>query len=437
MTRGGGLLTVDAAVARTLQQHLGEPRWLVAFSGGLDSSALLIALSRYVTAVDVAPPLLALHIHHGLSAQADVWEAHCLAVCKKLHMPCQVQRVSVVCGGQGVEAAAREARYAVFERALQEGGRLFVGHHQDDQVETFFLRLMRGAGVHGLAGMPQERRLGSGRLVRPLLGMTRADLRAYVVAAGVEWIEDASNADTHYDRNYLRQCVLPLLEQRWPGYRAPVTRAMTLLAEREALGQPTPLTTRHNAFGDPGCDSKELCQLPAEAAAGALRRWLREHGCRPPPREPLREFLRQLRSAAADASPRLQRRDWCLQRHAGAVYLLPRPWPFLQPKARTVSDGDRILIEGVGRIVVRAPAVAETALTLGFRRGGERICLQGETHHRALKTLLNNKGVPPWWRERVPLLFSGRNLLAVGDLWRARGASASLVWERPDSGHPD
>lgn len=437
MARGSGPLTADAAVARTLQQHLDAPRWLVAFSGGLDSSALLIALCRYVAAVGTAPPLTALHIHHGLSAQADAWEAHCLSVCKKLHIECRVQRVAVVCDGQGVEAAAREARYAVFESALREGGRLFVGHHQDDQVETFFLRLMRGAGVQGLAGMPPERDLGKGRLVRPLLALTREDLRAYVVAAGLDWIEDASNSDTRYDRNYLRQRVLPLLEQRWPGYRAPVTRAMALLAEREASGPLTPLTTRYSAFGDPGCDSRELCRLPAEAAAGALRRWLRGHGCLPPPLESLREFLRQLGSAAADASPRLQRRDWCLQRHAGTVYLLPRPWPFVQPPARAVSDGDRIVIEGVGRIDVLAPAGAEPALTLGFRQGGERLCLPGETHHRALKTLLQDARVPPWWRERVPLLFSGQNLLAVGDLWRARDARASLVWERPCSGYPD
>lgn len=437
MARGGGPITVDVAVARTLQQHLDEPRWLVAFSGGLDSSALLVALSRYVAVVGTAPPLTALHIHHGLSVQADAWEAHCLSVCKKMHIECQVQRVAVVCDGQGVEAAAREARYAEFASALREGGRLFLGHHQDDQVETFFLRLMRGSGVQGLAGMPQERQLGGGRLVRPLLDTTRADLRRYVVAAGIDWIEDASNADTRYDRNYLRQRVLPLLEQRWPGYRAPVTRAMALLAEGEDAGQPTPLTTRYNAFGDPGCDSGELCQLPAEAAAGALRRWLRERCCLPPAREPLREFLRQLRSAAADASPRLQCRDWCLQRHAGAVYLLPRPWPFVQPPARAVSDGDRILVAGVGRIVVRAPAGAEPTLTLGFRQGGERLCLPGETHHRALKTLLQDAGVPPWWRERVPLLFSGRNLLAVGDLWWARDARATLVWERARNGHPD
>lgn len=437
MAAGRTPFTVDGAVARMLQEHLGEPHWVVAFSGGLDSTALLVALSCYVSAVANPPTLTALHVHHGLSAQADEWEAHCLSICKKLHISCAVQRVSVVSDGQGVEAAAREARYAVFENALRSGGSLFLGHHQDDQVETFFLRLMRGAGVHGLTGMPAQRRLGNGRLLRPLLTLTRGDLHAYAVAAGLDWIEDSSNDDTRYDRNYLRQRVLPLLERRWPGYRAPLTRAMALLAEQEVSGQPVSLPTCVNAFGDPGCDSEFLCHLPPEAAATALRRWLRDQGCPPPAREPLLEFLRQLRSAAAGSTPRLQRRDWCLQRHAGVVYRLPRPWPFFQPSLRAVSDGDCIVLEGVGQIDISAPPGADTALTLGFRQGGERLRLPGEMHHRALKTLLQDAGVPPWWRERVPLLFSGEELIAVGDLWQALGARASLAWKRPLGGHPD
>lgn len=433
----GNTLPVDVAVARTLQQHLDEPRWVVAFSGGLDSTAVLLALARYVAEAAKTPALTVLHIHHGLSAQADTWASHCLSVCKNMHIDCHVQRVSVVSEGQGVEAAARRARYAVFESALRGGGSLFLGHHQDDQVETFFLRLMRGAGIHGLTGMPAERQLGDGCLVRPLLALTREDLRAYVVAAELDWVEDSSNGDIRYDRNYLRQRVLPLLETRWPGYRAPVTRAMALLAEQEMSGQLPALPTRCNAFGDPGCDSDLLCHLPPEAAADALRRWLRERRCLPPAREPMREFLRQLRSAAADSTPRLQRRDWCLQRYAGAVYLLPRPLSFTPPAACAVRDGVSISVEGVGRIKILAPPGSEPALTLSFREGGERLCLQGETQHRALKTLLQDAGVPPWWRERLPLLFSGQHLLAVGDLWRARDARAELAWERPFSGHAD
>ncbi|MFN2329594.1 MAG: tRNA lysidine(34) synthetase TilS [Chromatocurvus sp.] len=437
MAAGRTLSSVDGVVSRVLRQHLDEPHWFVAFSGGLDSTALLLALNRYVTAAENPPTLTALHIHHGLSAQADDWEAHCVLICKKLHISCAAQRISVVSDGQGMEAAARGARYAVFENALRGGGSLFLGHHQDDQVETFFLRLMRGAGARGLTGMPEERPLGRGRLVRPLLTLTREVLQAYVVAAGLNWIEDSSNDDTRYDRNYLRQRVLPLLERRWPGYRAPVTRAMALLAEQEASGPPAALPTRHNDFGDPGCDSELLCRLSPQAAASALRRWLRGQGCQLPDREPLLEFLRQLRSAAADAAPRLRRRDWCLQRHAGAVYLLPRPWPFVQPSPRAVSDGDCITLEGVGQIAISVTRAAESALTLGFRRGGERLRLPGETHHRALKTLLQDAGVPPWWRERVPLLFCGQELIAVGDLWQAAGARASLAWKRPLGSHPD
>lgn len=437
MGPGGRPFSIDGAIAGALQQHLDDRHWVVAFSGGLDSTALLLALSRYVAAHENTPTLTALHVHHGLSVHADAWEAHCLSVCKKMHITCDIQRVSVVSDGQGMEAAARGARYAAFENALRRGGSLFLGHHQDDQVETFFLRLMRGAGVHGLTGMPAQRPLGNGRLLRPLLPLTREDLRAYVVAAQLDWVEDASNSDLRYDRNYLRQRVLPLLEVRWPGYRAPVTRATVLLAETEG-SSPTPsLATRHNAFGDPGCSGNLLCELPPEESAAALRRWLREWGCLPPARETLLEFLRQLRSAADHATPRLQRRDWCLQRYAGGVYLLPRPWPFVPFPSRAVRDGDVITLHGVGHIRILAPPGAESDLRLDCRRGGEKLRLPGATHHRSLKTLLQEAGVPPWWRERLPLLFSGQQLLAVGDLWQARQARARLVWERPFSGHSD
>ncbi|MEQ8517225.1 MAG: tRNA lysidine(34) synthetase TilS, partial [Chromatocurvus sp.] len=355
----------------------------------------------------------------------------------KLHIECRVRHVSVTSGGRGLEAAARGARYAAFRDALRPGGSLLLAHHQDDQVETFFLRLMRGAGAHGLAGMPAERALGGGRLLRPLLALSRDSLRAYVAEATLDWIEDPSNADTRHDRNYLRHSVLPLLEQRWPGYRAPVTRAMAHLADLDScVDRPAPVT-RFNDFGDPGIDSEWLGRLPPAQAADVLRYWLREHACQAPPCQPLLEFLRQLRSAAASSAPRLQRRDWCLQRHGNTVYLLPGPFPFVVPAPRAVSDGDSFEVPGVGRVAISARRGAQSDLTLAFRQGGERLRLPGEVHHRSLKTLLQSAGVPPWWRERLPLLFAGQQLVAAGGLWRAQNAPADLAWERVAGDHPD
>ena len=433
----GSAPAVEAEVARALEPHLKQSQWLVAFSGGIDSTALLSAASRVAARIREAPPLIALHINHNLSPQAATWESHCRAVCNSLHIKCRVQHVAVVHDGYGPEAAARAARYGVFRDALHAGGSLLLGHHQDDQVETFFLRLMRGAGVHGLSGMPPERPLGKGLLLRPCLGLTRQQLHAYVMALKLDWIDDASNADTRYDRNYLRHRVLPLLAQRWPGYRAPVTRAMAHLADVERAGYWDGPVTRYNAFGDPGIDIQCLRDPPLAQAADAMRRWLRHAGCQAPPRRALLEFLRQLRSASVSAAPRLQRRDWCVQRFGDAVYLLPSPFRFVAPAPRAVSNGACIPVAGVGLVSISAAPEAGSALTLAFRRGGERLRLPGESHHRALKNLLQSSDVPPWWRERIPLLFDGRTLLAVGNLWRTDEARATLVWDPVAQDHPD
>ncbi len=425
----------DAALADALRPRLSDPLWVVAFSGGLDSTALLIAASRFASRTAGAPPLVAVHVNHRLHPDADAWERHCLDKCKEMHIECRARRIEIDRDGHGLEAAARRSRYAVFRDMLGDGGSLLLGHHLDDQVETFFLRLMRGAGVNGLAGMPAERVLGNGTLLRPFIRLPRDRLREYAAALQSEWLEDSSNADTRYDRNYLRHAVMPLLARRWPGYRAPVARAMDHLGDLAVCGQSPLPPTRYNAFGDPGCDATLLSSLPPARAASALRHWLRAHSCQAPPQQPLLEFLRQLRDASTAASPRLQRRDWCLQRYGDTVYLLPRPWRFRAPPPRVVHPGDSLDVPGVGRIVVSRSGSTETPLKLGFRRGGERIRLPGETYHRSLKTLLQAAGVPPWWRERLPLLFAGEELLAAGDFWRSQGAGETLAW-KPASASP-
>jgi tRNA(Ile)-lysidine synthase len=422
---------VEAAVAAALEGYDSAPVWLVGFSGGLDSTALLLALSRLRAQRQHSPPLHALHVHPGLSPDASDWETHCRSICKEFHIECQVRRVTVQPAGEGPEAAARRARHAVFRELLDEGGVLLLAHHQDDQIETFFLRLMRGAGVRGLSGMAALRPLGAGTLLRPFLGLPRAQLEDYVRGAGLAWIEDPSNRDTALDRNYLRREVLPRLEARWPGYRAPVTRAMAHLAASESGAGAPELATCHNAFGDPGFDLCALRALGAAESARALRGWLQGQGCQAPPQDALHEFLRQLADSTPERHPRLERRDWCLQRFAGAVYLLPWPARFEPPAPLPVEPGQSLTLAGVGRVRVLAPeadgvAGSEEALSLRFRRGGEWLRVRGR--RQRLKTLLQDAQVPPWWRERLPLLYRGDDLLAAGEGWRREGAPC-LEWE--------
>lgn len=413
--------------------------WYVGFSGGVDSSVLLHLLHRWRAANPGAPPLTAIHVNHGMQDAADDWQQHCEEVCKKLQLPLLCHRVSVDQGPAGAEAAAREARYRVFEDALAPGAVLYLAHHLDDQVETFFLRLLRGAGVQGLAAIPASRPLGAGRLVRPLLQVTRSRLEEYAGRHSLRYVQDPSNGDPGLDRGFLRHEVLPLVSGRWPGYRRTVARASEHMADaartlRAVLPSPD---TCYSAMGDPGVAVTELAV--ADVGAVKLRGWLQSRGLPAPGRAPLEEFLRQLRESGPEARPRLQCSAFALQCHRGCVYLLPEPSAPTGPV--TLAPGEVLELPGVGRVTLEPVASRglvldeSDTLTLGWRQGGERCQPAGSVCRRSLKQLLQEADVPPWWRDRVPLLFLGDQLLAVGDLWlchsdryRQRPAGGETLW---------
>jgi tRNA(Ile)-lysidine synthase len=421
----------------------------VGYSGGVDSTVLLHLLQRWCKANAGAPPLTAIHVNHAMQSAADDWQVHCEWVCKFLQVPMIARAVVVHPAPGGSEAAAREARYRVFEEQLQCGDALFLGHHLDDQVETFLLRLMRGAGVQGLAAMPARRALGEGMLVRPLLQIKRSQLQEYAGHHGLECVQDPSNSNTAMDRNFLRADLLPTLASRWPGYRRTIARASGHMAAavtvlREAL--PTPATA-HSAMGDPGIALDELTLAPAYAAAVKLRSWLQVAGYQAPDQAALDEFLRQLRVAAPDAKPRLECSAFTLQRYRDAVYLLPDDHEACCTDSFSLATGEIYDVPGVGRVSLE-PAATDglvlapgERLTVAWRQGGERCKPLGRAGSSSLKKLLQEWDVPPWWRDRVPLLYLGDELLAVGDLWlcrssRAREAPAAgrglwrLSWQR-------
>ena len=434
---------VPAVLAEALSGLNGAPHWYVALSGGVDSTVLLHLLRQWRDTHPGTPPLTAIHINHGLQHNADAWQRHCEALCKKMHIPLLCRRVEVRVGNRGLEAAARDARYRVFERELGAGEVLLLGHHNDDQVETFFLRLLRGAGVRGLAAMPARRPLGQGLLARPLLAFGRAQIEAYAAGHGLEWVEDPSNRDQSLDRNFLRAEVLPLIASRWPGFRRTVSRTSAHMAGSAALIDallPAPETVR-SVIGDPGIPLAALADRSAEEAALMLRNWLQAAGLHPPGSGPLGEFLRQLREAGARTRPRLQCSAYTLQRYRDGVYLLPAA--AAPPEGSlTLAPGECLDIPGVGRVALE-PARAGGLLLgagekpeLAWRGGGERCRLRGREGSRSLKKLLQERGVPPWWRARVPLLCLGDELLAVGALgvchcsrWRASPGGEGPLWE--------
>lgn len=392
-------------------------RWVVALSGGVDSTVLLHLIHRWHQSCASAPPLSALHINHGLHSSSAKWSAHCASYCEQWNVPLERIDVAVHDTGGGLEEAARTARYTAIESCLGQGDSVFFGHHLDDQVETLFLRLLRGAGPRGLAAMPASRALGPGRLLRPLLHLPRQALLDYARTQGLSWVEDPSNLDTDYNRNYLRAELMPVLAQRWPAYRETIARSIDhLRAEQalldEALGEPAQVLS---ALGDRGVTIASLGT--GDSAAIRLRHWLHRLGLRSPDSRRLAEFLRQLQAASADRQPQLSCADYVLQRYRDAVYVLPWSEEPERPEGVDIGVGETLELAGLGCLELEP--VAASALQLGpgerlqlaWRQGGE--VLPGG---RSLKRALQEADIPPWWRDHLPLIYRADQLVAVAGL---------------------
>lgn len=437
-----------AEVTRALEichdRLLAAPRIFIGYSGGLDSTVLLHAAHRIFGVRAVA-----LHGNHGLHGDAGRWERHCRETCEALGVPLASTSLEVHAAGQGLEAAAREARFAWFREQLDSGDVLLLAHHQDDQAETLLLRLLRGAGPDGLGAMPRERSLGRGQLLRPFLDLPRACLVDYAQRHGLRWIDDPSNDDEQFDRNYLRRRVLPLIEDRWPAYRGGFARTAGLLREASALRDAAAPQACRSITGDPGFACADLPEAPA-AAALAIRSWLRLQGLTMPGHAQLLEFLRQLREGrgASLATP-----VWTLERYRDHVYARARS-AAVKIGERDLMPGEALQLPGMGMVRLlstREPGARgeeDTREPMGRlflrpRRGGERVATAAG-RHRSVKTLLQELGVPPWWRDRLPLLFEARGgreeLLAVGPYAAAPRLGIlglSLSWSPEILAHSD
>ena len=385
---------------------------LVAYSGGLDSSVLLHKLVTYNP-----DQVRALHVHHGLHADADAWAAHCQRTCDALGVELLIERVLVGDNGLGREGAAREVRHAAFARILADGEVLALAQHRDDQAETFLLRALRGSGVDGLAAMRPWRAHARGWLWRPLLDTPREALLEYASGHGLSWIEDPSNEDSSLDRNFLRNQVLPLLRARWPQATAAFARSATLSAEAADLlgdGDDDALAAIRSADGAIAVDG--LLALPASRRSRVLRRWIAQRGLPPLPGNGIACIEGDLLDATAGAEARF---DWARTRiqrwrehlHAHTIPLpLPADWSQDWDGNETLRLPNGTTIELVGAESFGTPLRAHA------RQGGERIMLTGRDHHHALKHVLQERGIPPWRRIGMPLLADANGVLhAAGD----------------------
>ena len=396
----------------------------VAFSGGMDSRVLLQLLCDADWARGRS--LRALHVDHGLHADSAQWAAHCQREAAALGLDITVLRVDVAVGSGGLEARARRARHAALQAALRPGEVVVMAHHQNDQAETFLLRALRGAGERGLGGMRALRRFGAGWLWRPLLGTPRSALQAYAVARGLRWIEDPSNQDVRHDRNFLRQAVLPLLQQRWPRAAESLALAAALSAQADArLASLDAIDLARVQRLDPRVlDLQVLRGWPPTRRARVLRAWLGSLDCAPLPASVLAQIEHELLQARADSEAEARWRGHRLRAWGESLHLLPElpplpadidtAWDAAGPLR--LPDGHALaLCDGLGDI--EHGARPPLSLRVRARQGGERIRLAQQRPRQCVKTLLQTLGVPPWQRAHQPFLWIAEGeLIAVADL---------------------
>lgn len=377
-------------------------RLAVGLSGGVDSVVLLHVL--HGLAPQIGYKLSAVHVNHGLSPNADDWQEFCRVLCLELSVPFGAVKVNVKKGPLGLEAAARAARRAALSGIRTAA--VALAHHLDDQAETVLFNLLRGTGLVGASGMPAQGRLGGKLLLRPLLGVPRAAIRAYAAEYRLGWIEDESNTDESLTRNFIRRRVGPLLETRFPRWRENLARA-----------------ARH--FAGAELDAQRL-----------LRAYLKEHGLRAPSEAKLLEMLKQLASPSGAVAHdgtvfRTYRKSLFPVKTKALSTFKPQTWNG-ETRLRLPALGGELRFKRVRGSGIARDRIKGKRLQVRLRSGGERLKPDARRPSRTLKNLFQEAGVPPWERERMPLLFCGKDLvwapgLGVDAKFLSAGAAPGIL----------
>jgi tRNA(Ile)-lysidine synthase len=410
-----------------LTAHPAIHRLIVGYSGGVDSHVLLHLLTTHRKELQ-GRILAAIYVDHGLQPASVPWGDHCAAVCRNLNVAFELLKVNArPQSGESPEAAARRVRYAVLEKWLGEHDALLTAHQRDDQAETLLLQLLRGAGPSGLAAMPVVAPLGHGLLLRPLLGIDRTEILTYAGAHRLQWIEDASNRSRDLDRNYLRHDILPLLKARWPAATSTLARSARLCAEAAVLlDELADADLAWAATERPdGLDIPALRTLDERRQRNALRRWFRRLHLPVPAANHLYHILQDAIATPRDRQPLILWPGCEVRRYRDRLFAM-MPLPPHDPSRvfLLTPETTGLSIPGIGHLQfcrvqgqgVRLAALTGASLTIRFRRGGERFQPAKRQHSQALKKLLQEAGIPPWERDRLPLLYVNEVLAAVARL---------------------
>ncbi len=396
-----------------LLKSVNRTYW-IAYSGGLDSHVLLVLCQQ------LGMNCRAIHINHHLSPFADEWALHCAKVCEQLNIPFISESIHMdKANGDSLEAVAREKRYALLQSYLAPNDVLLTAHHQDDQAETLLLQLTRGAGLKGLAAMPLLKSFGKGYLGRPLLSFTRHELETYALEKKLNWIKDHSNDDTQLTRNFIRLEMMPLLKKRWPGIVPVLSRTAKHVAEAQALLEEMAETDWEKVKGlDPATLScSKLLQLSASRQRLVLRYWIQKQGYALPNTKKLETICQTVLSAKLDRMPCVKWQNGEIRRYRDHLYLMHTLKQINTSFEMEWNMQDPLYFPGLGQLKARLVygqgyRMDIKAVSVRLRQGGE--CIEIPTRGRlSLKNIFQEYGIPPWMRDRIPLIYVKDKLIGI------------------------
>ena len=394
-------------------------RVYIAYSGGIDSHVLLQLASQ----TEFKSKITAVYVHHGLQEEADSWAQHCEQVCQVLDVKFKFLKVNAKkSNGQSPEEVARDARYSALKNLLAKNDVLLLGQHREDQLETVLLQLFRGAGVQGLSGMPLTKAIGNGILCRPFLNTPKQVINNYAIENGLNWVEDPSNKNDDFDRNFLRNTILPQLRQRWPAIDKTVARSARHCANAFNITEDLAnnLLSKLYEKQDQTLNITHLLELDIDKQHLVIRQWFSCLKLRMPSEKNLQRIINEVVLARSSANPEVQGRGYCIKRYRHKLFcLIPKPelalieqqWPKNQ-KILNLNDEQQLqLIESDAGIL--KSLWLNSVISLRFRKGTEKIRLPGRSGHHTLKKLYQEKGIPPWERNDIPLIYINNNLAVV------------------------
>ncbi len=408
---------------KQLQALTRSKKVLIAYSGGLDSHVLLHLASQIPQISNYQ--VRAMHIHHGLQEEANAWVPHCQQICDQLNIPIKIQHLNLTIEkGKSLEEVARKARYAAFSESLQEDEILLTAHHQNDQAETLLLQLFRGAGVQGLAAMPSITDFELGQHARPLLNYSRQSLEAYAKENKLVFIEDPSNQDSAFDRNYLRNKIMPELRERWPSIDKTISRSASIQAETKQLldgyAEQDLLLIQSSSTDRGKLILSKLQSFSLARQKLLIRYWITVNGFKPPSEKKLKHIFIDAINASEDAQPLVEWEGAEIRRYRDKLFIMKPLQDHNNKQIIEWADPQSVL--NIASLEYSLPALStaqydeNSQVTVRFRQGGEKLYHHKRGVNISLKNFLNESGVPPWLRSRIPLIYSGETLIKVAGL---------------------